>query len=76
MKNVTISLPDEVAHAAKVFAAEQNTSVSKFVGGLLRERLEAEGGYQAALKRWRRRKPMVIHEAKTPYPSRSSVYER
>ena len=76
MKNVTISLPDEVAHAAKVFAAEHNTSVSKYVGNLLCERLEAEGGYQAAMKRWRSREPKVLNESRLPYPSRDSLHER
>lgn len=76
MKNVTISLPDEVAHAAKVFAAEHNTSVSKYVGNLLCERLEAQGGYQVAMKQWRARKPMVLNEGKVTYPSRESLHER
>ncbi|MCB1102455.1 MAG: CopG family transcriptional regulator [Verrucomicrobia bacterium] len=76
MKNVTISLPDELAHRAKVFAAEQNTSVSKYVGELLAERLEAERGYGKALKAWRARKPVVLQDASGSYPKRDSLHER
>jgi len=76
MKNVTISLPDALAHRAKVFAAEQNTSVSRYVGSLLTERLEAEQGYRDALAKWKTRKPMVLNESRLPYPSRDSLYER
>jgi plasmid stability protein len=76
VKNVTITLPDELAHRAKVFAAEHNTSVSRYVGALLAERLEAEQGYRDALAKWRTRKPLVLNEGRLPYPSRDSLYER
>ncbi len=76
MKNVTISLPDELAHRAKVFAAEHNTSVSKYVGRLLSERLEAEQGYVMAMDRWQAKKPMLLNEAGVKYPARDSLYER
>ncbi len=76
MKNVTISLPDELAHLAKVFAAEHNTSVSKYVGKLLAERLEAEQGYQVIMAQWRTREPMVLNEAGGKYPDRESLHDR
>ena len=76
MKNVTITLPDELAHRAKVLAAERNTSVSRYVGQLLAERLEAEDGFQRAREAWKCRKPMVLNEAGARYPSRDDVHER
>lgn len=76
VKNVTISLPDELAHRAKVFAAEHNTSVSKYVGRLLSERLEAEQGYVKAMGQWQAKKPMLLNEAGAKYPARDSLYER
>jgi len=75
MKNLTISLPEELAHRAKVFAAEQNTSVSRYVGALLSEKLEAEAGYRAAMQRWCSRGPIVLSAA-GKYPPRDSLYER
>lgn len=76
VKNVTISLPDDLAHRAKVFAAEYNTSVSKYVGRLLSERLEAEQGYAKAMSQWQSKKPMLLNEAGAKYPARDSLYER
>lgn len=76
MKNITISLPEELAHRAKVFAAERNTSVSRYVGTLLSEKLEAESGYRAALRRWSAVKPTPLNETSRPYPSRDALYER
>ena len=40
MKNVTITMDDEVARWARVAAAERDTSVSRMVGEILRDRLE------------------------------------
>ena len=76
VKNITISLPDDLAHKAKVFAAEKDTSVSKYVGGLLAERLEAEQGYRNAMARWQDRTPMVLNESRSKYPGRDEVHER
>lgn len=36
MKNITVSVPDEVYRAARVSAAEGNSSVSALVAGYLR----------------------------------------
>jgi plasmid stability protein len=76
MKNVTITLPDDLAHRAKVYAAEHNTSVSRYVGSLLAERLEAEQGYQKAMKQWRSRKPTILNKSAGAYPTRESLYGR
>ena len=76
MKNVTISLPDDLAHKAKVSAAEHDTSLSKYVGGLLAERLAAEKGYRNAMNKWKNRKPMVLNESGAKYPRRDDVHER
>lgn len=75
MKNITITLPDELAHRAKVFAAEQNTSVSKYVGGLLAEKMKAEQGYQVSMRNWLRQKPVAMSESTKAYPKREALYE-
>jgi hypothetical protein len=76
MKNVTISLPDELAHQAKVFAAEHNTSVSRYLGGLLASRIESERGYQKAHQNWQRRALKPLRDPAQAYPKREDVYER
>ena len=36
MKNITVTVPDDVYRAARIHAAEQDSSVSALVGGYLR----------------------------------------
>ena len=47
MKNITVSVPDEVYRRARIQAAERNTSVS----GLVRELLSQAGEQDAADRR-------------------------
>ena len=42
MKNVTITLPDDLARRARVEAARQDKSLSRFIADLLAERCAAE----------------------------------
>jgi hypothetical protein len=42
MRNVTITLPDELAHRARIAAAKEDKSLSRFVADLLEERCEVE----------------------------------
>ena len=75
MKNVTITLEEEVARWARVWAAEHNTSVSRFVGRLLRQRMIEERGYQDAMRQYLDRQPQPLkHTGK--YPARRELHER
>ncbi|MEW5853854.1 MAG: DUF6364 family protein [Myxococcota bacterium] len=74
MKNLTITVPEEVAAWARVWAAKHNTSVSKLVGEMLRERMQQEDAYEAAMRSFLARKPTVLSGA--PYPKREELYDR
>src|SRR5271170_8422478 len=50
MKNVTVTLPDDLAHRARVEAAKQDKSLSRFIADLLNERCPAETGKLGALE--------------------------
>ncbi|MEB4591415.1 hypothetical protein VSS37_10530 [Candidatus Thiothrix sp. Deng01] len=76
MKNVTISLDDEVAQWVRVWAAKQNTSISQLLGVLLRRRMQEENGYQAAMQQFLARAPKALKSKGERYPSRESLYER
>lgn len=76
MKNVTISLPEDIARQARIWAAEQDTSVSKFLGQMLTERLRREHGYARARARFLGRHPVRLQEASAPYPAREALHER
>jgi hypothetical protein len=72
MKNVTITLQDDLAHRARVEAAKQDKSLSRFIADLLEERCKAEQtdklgllreffdgpGYPGISKAWRGREAL------------------
>ena len=75
MRNLTISLDEEVARWARVWAAEHDTSVSRFVGDLLQARMESEQGYERSMKAYLARRPVEI-KRQGRYPSREEIHER
>ena len=76
MKNVTITLDEEVARWARIRAAEEETSVSKLVGEMLREKMLMEKSYEASMQRFLARKPVRLRGSKERYPSREELHER
>ena len=76
MRNVTITLDEEVARWARVRAAERNTSVSRLVGEMLRETMHREEEYGLAMQRYLGRAPTVLSEAGRGYPRRDELHER
>lgn len=76
MKNVTISLDEEVARWARIHAATNEMSVSRMVGEILRRQMLAERGYESARVEFFEVKPQQLSENDTPYPSRDDLHER
>ena len=60
LKNVTITVPEEVALWARRRAAEENTSVSRLVGKMLEAQMRQSDDYQEAYRRWQELKPTDI----------------
>jgi hypothetical protein len=75
MKNVTISVDEEVARRARVWAAERGMSLSRALGELVREKLDEDRGYRAAMRRDLSRSAVVLKEIGR-YPSRDELHER
>lgn len=76
MKNVTITLEEKVARWARIRAAEQNTSVSRLVGELLREKMVDEEQYLVAMERYLSQPPRRLKKSGTKYPSREALHGR
>jgi hypothetical protein len=76
MKNVTITLEEEVARWARIKAAEKNTSVSRLVGEMLREKMQAEEDYRLAREQYLAQGPQRLKKIGTPYPRREELHER
>ena len=76
MKNVTITLDEEVARWARIRAAERNTSVSRLVGELLKKKMQEEDDYRLAMKSYLAREPQMLKKPGTRYPKREELYDR
>jgi hypothetical protein len=76
MKNVTITLEEDVLRWAKVWAAENDTSVSRMLGEELRRKMLLERHYERAKKRFQSRELRPLKPEGLAYPSRESLYER
>jgi hypothetical protein len=75
MKNVTVTLEEEVARWARVWAAKHNVSVSQMLGEVLKEKMAQEEGYEGAMRQFLTRKPYIKGRAKA-YPKRDELYDR
>lgn len=76
MKNVTITLNEEVARWARIRAAELDTSLSRLVGELLREKMLEEERYQASMQHYLTQSPRALKKPGVKYPSRKELYDR
>jgi len=75
MKNVTVKLDNDVAHWARVWAAEHDTSVSRILGQLLRRMKKEKTGYAQAMQQFLSVEPQAL-KGSTDYPSRDALHER
>jgi hypothetical protein len=76
MKNVTITLDKDVARWARIRAAEKNTSVSRLVGNLLKEKMQEEADYALAMEQYLAMQPVALKKAGELYPAREELHER
>jgi hypothetical protein len=76
MKNVTITLDEDVARWARIKAAELETSVSRLVGEMLREKMISEQSYESARQRFLSKQPQKLSEPGSSYPTREAIHER
>ena len=76
MKNVTITLDEETAGWARVYAAQNDMSVSRLVGEMLAKRMQEVSEYDRAKRAWLARSPTKLGRAGKPYPQRDELHDR
>jgi hypothetical protein len=59
LRNITVTLDGEVVRWARMEAARKETSVSRLLGGILRERMLEKDAYEGAMHRALARKPFL-----------------
>jgi hypothetical protein len=73
-RNITIALEENLARWARIEAARSDTSVSRFLAEILKERMMQKGDYEAAKRRALARKPFLKTDGR--YLSREQAHDR
>jgi hypothetical protein len=73
MKNITITLDKQAAAWARVRAAEQNMSLSRYVGEMIHKQMRHSLEYETAMRAALAAKPVKLEG---PYLKRDELYER
>ena len=76
MKNVTITLPDDLARWLRVRAAEDDRSVSRWVTGLLAGMRRREDEYEVAMKQFMAVKTRRMEWVDGRKPTREELHDR
>jgi len=74
LRNITVTLEEGVARWARLEAARRETSVSRLLGGILKDRMLEKDGYQRAMRRALARKPFLKTDGR--YLSREEAHAR
>jgi len=75
MKNVTVTMPEEVARWARIHAARQGKSVSRMIGELVERLMEEDEAYEATMQRYLSRERGALGGAQG-YPTRDAIHDR
>ena len=74
LRNITLTLEEEVARWARIEAAKEDVSVSRFLAGILKQRMAAQDDYAKAMRRALARKPFLKTDGR--YLSREEAHGR
>jgi hypothetical protein len=74
LRNVTITLEEDVARWARIEAAREDTSISQMVSEMLKRRMRETGTYERSMRRFLARKPFPKTDGR--YPTREEIYAR
>ena len=76
LKNVTVTLEEEVARWARIEAARRDTSVSRLLGDILRDQMLRGAEYEAAKNAYLSQEPGVHRRSGDPMPTREELHGR
>ena len=74
LRNITITLEEQVARWARLEAARRDMSVSRLLAGILKDHMREKNGYESAMRRALARKPFLKTGGR--YLSREEVHDR
>lgn len=71
-----MTLDDETARWVRLEAARRDTSMSRLIGELLRERMADDDRYERAQRSYLERPAVEISAGSGSYPARGDLYDR
>lgn len=74
LRNITVTLEEDAARWARIEAARQDTSVSRLLGEMLKEKMSGQDDYARAMRRALGRKPFLRSDGR--YLTREETHER
>ena len=74
LRNVTVTLEEDVARWVRLEAARRETSVSRLLGRMLKERMAGDDAYEKAMARSLARKPFM--KSRGRYLTREEAHDR
>jgi hypothetical protein len=75
-RNVTLALDESTARWARIEAARQDTSLSEFLGSLLRERMRQDRAYEHSMAEYLAAGPRPLKAEREGYPQREALHDR
>lgn len=76
LKNITVTLEEDVARWARVEAARRDTSVSRLLGELLRGEMVRTTRYQTAKRAYLGKEPRIHRRPGQSLPAREELHDR
>lgn len=76
MKNITISMPEDLARKVRVLAANADTSMSQYLCQLAAEKAAADDAYSSAMERYLSRNRGGLRLAGQKLPTREEIHDR
>jgi len=75
MKNITISMPEDLARKVRILAAKADTSMSQYLCQLAAEKAAADDSYASAMERYLSRNRVGISLADQKIPTREEIHD-
>lgn len=74
MKNVTVTMDEEVARWARIEAAKREMSLARYIGEVLQQQMAEAQAYRQAMEEFVAVKP-TGGSAGQPYPTRDEIHD-
>ena len=76
MRNITITVDEQVARWVRIEAAKRDTSISRLVGKMLQDHMQSSESYETARQEFFEVEPRPLRRSGARLPSREDLHDR